>query len=281
MLRPSQGLDTNDQPLLHFQFCVRYYVQTPLILQDPLSRHHYYLQLRDNLLTYGQVRREDQAYQLAALALQADFGDTGDRDQTYRGPPYFDPLHYCPQWVVEREGLSQVIAKVSVLHQEHHNMSKEEAQLAFIDAASSDEAPHNVHLYNLRRKKGDPTSQVTLAVGDKGISIYEEEPGPNFPIRRLSCTYPWLTIDLVTFDIGNREGLKDPAVGQEGLVGPCSVAGRDGKLGSGGMQMTGREPQAQHHQSIAPASLLPASLPRRPTWFGRRLDPAAVVLCHS
>ncbi|XP_047741249.1 protein expanded isoform X2 [Hyalella azteca] len=194
------GLDSSGQPLLQFQFCVRYYVQTALILQDAVSRTHYYLQLRDNVLRYGQVWREDQAHHLAALALQADYADSGDSGRAHRPPPYFDPLLYYPQWVVEREGSSQVIAKVTALQQQHQRMTKEEAQEAFIEAASFDEAPHNVHLYHLRRKKSEPSSQVTLAVGDKGISIYEEEPGPNVPIRKLSCTYPWLTIDLVTFD---------------------------------------------------------------------------------
>ena len=74
--------------------------------------------------------------------------------------------------VLESVGVSQVLVKVTNLYQQLR-LTKIEAEIAFIETASSPDAPHNVHLYRLRRKKQEPTSQVTLAMGDDGISIYE------------------------------------------------------------------------------------------------------------
>ena len=75
--------------------------------------------------------------------------------------------------MIESEGLPQVLSKVRTFQQKSQKLSKDESERAFIELASSEQAPHNVHLYNLRRKKGDPTTQVKLAVGDRGISVHE------------------------------------------------------------------------------------------------------------
>lgn len=64
--------------------------------RDGLSRLHYYLQLRENVLQYQQPLTEEAAFLLASNALQADLGDFSE-DQHHGH--YFDPAHYFPSWV--------------------------------------------------------------------------------------------------------------------------------------------------------------------------------------
>lgn len=64
--------------------------------RDGLSRLHYYLQLRENVLSYNQSISEEATFLLAAYALQADLGDFCE-DQHHGH--YFDPNLYFPQWV--------------------------------------------------------------------------------------------------------------------------------------------------------------------------------------
>lgn len=45
----SHGLDANGRPALAFYFRVQFYVDSPLLLRDDTTRHHYYLQLRLNV----------------------------------------------------------------------------------------------------------------------------------------------------------------------------------------------------------------------------------------
>lgn len=75
--------------------------------RDEQSRHHYYLQLRCNVVERGLVHAcasEEVLYLLAGLALQADFGDltslsdTGDNGVD-TPPAYFKAAEYFPQQV--------------------------------------------------------------------------------------------------------------------------------------------------------------------------------------
>lgn len=84
-----QGLDANGRPALAFYFRVQFYVDSPLLLRDEATRHHYYLQLRHNAASRACA---EQALVLAGLALQADLGDRPDNIQS----GYFRPEDYVP-----------------------------------------------------------------------------------------------------------------------------------------------------------------------------------------
>jgi len=61
-----------------------------------VTRHLYYLQLKDNVHNYGHVCTEEKCFQLASYALQAD---NGNYIQSRHGVQYFDPREYFPAWV--------------------------------------------------------------------------------------------------------------------------------------------------------------------------------------
>ncbi|XP_004530313.1 protein expanded [Ceratitis capitata] len=73
----THGLDANGRPLLELHFRVQFYIESPFILRDEISRHNYYLQLKHNALQRELPKEysEQSMILLAGLALQADLGD--------------------------------------------------------------------------------------------------------------------------------------------------------------------------------------------------------------
>ena len=98
---------TNDTPFTVF-FQVKFYVENISQLRQPLSQHLYYLQLRKDLMgecvahyscTHGHSSclclaegkmfcHEEPALRLAALAMQADMGDSARRVARVRVEDY-------------------------------------------------------------------------------------------------------------------------------------------------------------------------------------------------
>lgn len=64
---------------------------------EKVVRHHYYLQLRENVKNYSQPISEEKSFLLAALALQADLGNYDEEKHKNR---YFDIGNYFPSWVI-------------------------------------------------------------------------------------------------------------------------------------------------------------------------------------
>ncbi|KAF0311473.1 Protein expanded [Amphibalanus amphitrite] len=72
----TDGLDSSREPLLQFSLRVKFYVECHFLLRDPVSRHHYYLQLRENVLVHRQSACSQEGWLLlAGWALQADMGN--------------------------------------------------------------------------------------------------------------------------------------------------------------------------------------------------------------
>ncbi|KAK8742464.1 hypothetical protein OTU49_001893, partial [Cherax quadricarinatus] len=191
------GVDASGEPLLQFRLRVQFYVETHLLLRDGLSRLHYYLQLRENVVTYNQPISEEATFLLASYALQADLGDFCE-DQHHGH--YFDPNLYFPQWLVERVGVAYVMEHAPHMHRDNLGLTRAEAHAQYIREASQQEAPHNLHLYRLRYKKHDPSPQVVTAICARGLDIYEEEPGPLHTSRKLISTLQWSTIGKLSFE---------------------------------------------------------------------------------
>jgi len=65
---------------------------------DKMARHHYYLQMKENVVNYGlDSLSEERAFLLASISLQADLGNY-NQDKHARN--YFNSGHYFPSWVI-------------------------------------------------------------------------------------------------------------------------------------------------------------------------------------
>ncbi|KAG8193946.1 hypothetical protein JTE90_011496 [Oedothorax gibbosus] len=189
----TNGITGDGQPLLILHMRVKYYVDCHLLINEKIVRHHYYLQLRENLKHYCQPISEEKSFLLAALALQADLGNySADRHKDR----YFDIASYFPPWIVKKIGEDFIIKSMPSLHKDNAGLSRGEAQVGYIQGASEPTAPHNLHLYRMRRKKGKVWGDVWLGIADSGIHIYEEVEN----LKSLLSTFSWCDIAKLHFE---------------------------------------------------------------------------------
>ena len=67
-----------------------------VVIREKVTRHLYYLQLKENVLKYNHLYNEEKCFQIVGFALQADYGNfIADKHTT----GYFDPRLYFPAWV--------------------------------------------------------------------------------------------------------------------------------------------------------------------------------------
>lgn len=201
----TYGLDSSGRPAFVLYFRVRYYVDTPLLLSDETTRHHYYLQLRDNVVRHGggveNLHPHHPLHEpsivtplltLAGLALQADLGDySEERHRPHAGSVgYCKPTDYLPPHMCLE---SNVLAVLAAQHRDNRGLSREEAELQYIREAVLLEAPLNAHLYRLRRSKNEAgPGRILLAICARGVRVYAEEETPR--------VFAWNNIGKLCFD---------------------------------------------------------------------------------
>ncbi|XP_018396311.1 PREDICTED: LOW QUALITY PROTEIN: protein expanded [Cyphomyrmex costatus] len=201
----TYGLDSSGRPAFVLYFRVRFYIDTPLLLSDETTRHHYYLQLRDNVVRHGggveSLHPHHPLHEpsivtsllvLAGLALQADLGDySEERHRPHAGSVgYCKSTDYLPSHMCLE---SNVLAVLAAQHREYSGLSREEAELQYIREAVLLEAPLNAHLYRLRRSKNEAgPGRILLAICARGVRIYAEEETPR--------VFVWNNIGKLSFD---------------------------------------------------------------------------------
>ncbi|XP_015117608.1 protein expanded [Diachasma alloeum] len=200
----TYGLDSSGRPAFVLYFRVRYYVDTPLLLSDETTRHHYYLQLRDNVVRHGGGVDSLHPHHplhapgivapllaLAGLALQADLGDFAEeRHRPHAVGGYCKSTDYLPPHMCVEANVLGVLASQ---HRDNRGLSREEAELQYIREAILLEAPLNAHLYRLRRTKNEPgPGRILLAICARGVRVYTEEETPR--------VFAWNNIGKLCFD---------------------------------------------------------------------------------
>lgn len=156
---------------------MQFYVDNPLFLRDETTRHHYYLQLRLNVAT-GESG--DHVTQLAALALQADYGDCADG---------FRPEDYVPPGM---RG-SAAIRAIEVAHRAHRGLPKSEARARFIAETCRLQEPVNAHLFRLKASKNEsPPGSLLLAVCARGLRVCPDNNPPSL--------FLWSSIGKLSFE---------------------------------------------------------------------------------
>lgn len=191
---PGEGYDGHGKPLLTLYFRVQFYVDQVVLLREKVTRHLYYLQLKDNVLNYHHGCLEEKCFLVAAYALQADFGDYHTAAATGE---YFDPREYFPAWMVEKHGSAYLVENTPVVHRDLHSLPRSEAEWRFIKETSVSPAAHNLHFYRLKKKKTDKIFNAWLGICARGIEMYEDlDDG----FKDLISTFLWPDIGKLTFD---------------------------------------------------------------------------------
>lgn len=175
----SHGLDANGRPALAFYFRVQFYVDSPLLLRDETTRHHYYLQLRHNAASGAA---DDHAIHLAGLALQSDLGDHNETT-SFRPEDYVPPNMRGPA----------ALRAIEAAHRSHRGLSKNEAKTRFIAEACQLQEPVNAHIFRLRASKSEASpGSILLAVCARGLRVCPDNNPPSI--------FLWSSIGKLSFE---------------------------------------------------------------------------------
>ncbi|KAK7148451.1 hypothetical protein R3I93_012700 [Phoxinus phoxinus] len=155
-----------------------------------LTRHQYYLQLRRDVLEDRVYCNEETALFLAALALQAEFGDY--MPEVY-GKNYFQTEQYISKRVTEKVALPCLREELPRLHANNAQMLPEEAEMEFLKIAQ--QLPeYGVLLHRVARERKPIIGELVLGICAKGILVYEVKNNS----RMLSRIFHWTETDSLS-----------------------------------------------------------------------------------
>ncbi|XP_017579550.1 FERM and PDZ domain-containing protein 2 isoform X2 [Pygocentrus nattereri] len=169
---------------------VKFFADDVSFILHRLTRHQYYLQLRRDILEDRVYCNEDTAVFLAALALQAEFGDY--MPEVY-GKNYFQTEQYIPKRAMEKIALPCLREELPRLHANNAQMLPEEAEMEFLKIAQ--QLPeYGVLFHRVAREKKPIIGELTLGICAKGIMVYEVKNNSRILIRR----FQWSETDSIS-----------------------------------------------------------------------------------
>ncbi|XP_061090132.1 tyrosine-protein phosphatase non-receptor type 21 isoform X2 [Conger conger] len=110
-------------------FGVVFYVPSVSQLQQEITRYQYYLQLKKDILEGRIPCSIEQAIRLAALAVQADFGDFN----RYESQEFLQKFVLFPiGWIQDERVLEEATQKVALLYQKYRGLPVPEAEMLYM-----------------------------------------------------------------------------------------------------------------------------------------------------
>lgn len=161
-----------------FYFRVKFYVTDLLLLNDPLTRHLYYLQLRKNYLNINHRLSDERHFMLASLILCADHGPFNFKLHS-NNYTYFDVTLCLPQSIINKLGKHFVTENMTRMHEQQSKRCHTQinAQHRFCSEVSNqdngDECLYNLHLYNVYKNKEETPGTICLGIAPKGILVFD------------------------------------------------------------------------------------------------------------
>ncbi|XP_025096185.1 tyrosine-protein phosphatase non-receptor type 4-like isoform X2 [Pomacea canaliculata] len=174
-------------PPYEFFFRVKFYVSDPSKLAEEYTRYHFFLQVRQDMLSGKLVCSEHQAAALASYAVQSELGDFNP-DEHKDG--YLNGFMFVPNQTREFE--QQVAEK----HRQHRGQTPADAEFNFLERAKRLEM-YGVDLHNARlmlpeeEKKDQSSIEIQLGVTSAGLVVFQN----NLRIN----TFSWGKIVKISF----------------------------------------------------------------------------------
>uniref|UniRef100_A0A0N5B0F9 FERM and PDZ domain-containing protein 2 n=1 Tax=Syphacia muris TaxID=451379 RepID=A0A0N5B0F9_9BILA len=187
--------------ILHLKF--RYYPASLQFVRTDVVLYELYFQLRQDILNDWLQPFNEASIELAALALQAEYGDR-TMPQTV---DYFQLEHYLPRRCFESEDEIKLRKTVCELHGKLKGISGEEARNKFILICQR-LPDYGAHFHRVFRSKpstnlgntplGDPETGTAewIAIMPTGIVEYEERRGRRHP----TVNHLWQNTQTLQFD---------------------------------------------------------------------------------
>lgn len=186
----SQTDVKKDTSALEFNFKARFYPENVAeeLIQD-ITRHLFYLQVKEAILNEDIYCPPDFAVLLASYAVQAKYGDY---NASVHQKGFLDNDRLLPQIVEAQHSVSkdQWHERIVAWYTQHNGLHQDDAVLEYLKIAQDLEM-YGVSYFDIQNKKG---SEVLLGVDALGMNIYEKS-------DRLSpkVSFPWSEIRNVSF----------------------------------------------------------------------------------
>ncbi|GFS83111.1 FERM and PDZ domain-containing protein 2 [Nephila pilipes] len=180
---------TRNKIQMHFR--VKFYLNDIHLMRTPSLRHLYYLQLRNDFLEGNYCCDNNIALTIGGFALQAEFGDY---DSSVYGKEYFLLEHYLPFYTIDKLNRSVAKAKLHDNHVKLEGISKELAELKFIQALMK-LPEYGCHFYRVFQDKRNFSSAVWLSIKSTGIEVFENVSGK----KSICQVYPWQNIKRISY----------------------------------------------------------------------------------
>ncbi|XP_013873970.1 tyrosine-protein phosphatase non-receptor type 13 isoform X1 [Austrofundulus limnaeus] len=169
---------------------VKFFVDDITFVLHRLTRHQYYLQLRKDIIEDRLYCNEETGLFLAALALQAEFGDY--MPELY-GKDYYQPEHYVSRRMLEKLALPSIREELPRLHASHAHLLPEEAEIEFLKIVQ--QLPeYGVMFHRVGREKRPLIGELVLGVCAKGIIVYETKNH----LRTVTRRFLWRETDSIS-----------------------------------------------------------------------------------
>uniref|UniRef100_G3UFQ7 FERM domain-containing protein n=1 Tax=Loxodonta africana TaxID=9785 RepID=G3UFQ7_LOXAF len=174
---------------------VQYYVENGRVIRDRTAQHLYYCHLKEQVLRSECAHREEAYFLLAALGLQADFGNHREAAHVGRG---HEATATSPPHILAKRGSAYLLRHTPAMHREQRGLNPREAVLRFIrEACRLDDVP--VHFFRLHKDKKEDQPTIVLGLTLKEVTSTREANHT----RQLLYDFPWSRVGKLAF-LGQR-----------------------------------------------------------------------------
>ncbi|KAL5261930.1 hypothetical protein ACHWQZ_G007590 [Mnemiopsis leidyi] len=200
--------DAPTSPPVALKLGVKFYPPSPHKFVNQVTRLQFFLHIRNLILEERYQITKDTAFDLAALALQADMGDYYDRT----GNQYFDPYSYVPPDVMSTLSYIYVSKEIPMLHSKLDDMSQNEAVLRYLQIVAK-LPDYGVHFFQVNERNPYEVEHSTIGVALQAVILYEK-PKDSTLKRGTAHRYTWNQIANLSYK--NKTFILDVTVSSNG-----------------------------------------------------------------
>uniref|UniRef100_A0A8C7J393 FERM and PDZ domain containing 2 n=1 Tax=Oncorhynchus kisutch TaxID=8019 RepID=A0A8C7J393_ONCKI len=196
---------------------IKFFVDDISFILHRVTLHQYYLQLRKDILEDRLYCNEETGMFLAALALQAEFGDY--MSELY-GRNYYQLEQFVSKRMLEKMALPNLKEELPRLHANNAQMLPEEAETEYLKIAQ--QLPeYGMVFHRVGREKKPVVGELVLGVCATGIIVYELKNH----LRTVTRRFLWRETDTIsanhrklTIECGGPSGKKHSFVTESSKI---------------------------------------------------------------
>lgn len=169
----KRQLDKYSRSLLVYLRVMYYVVSGVRLITDEVTRYHYFLQLKQDVIEGKVLCTPQQAIELASYSMQAEFGNFDAERHTAL---YLKDFQLFPKRFIDPGLLESLTEAASRQHAALQNLPQGTAEEYYICLCQKLEG-YGQEEYTVKNKEG---GEVVIAIGLTGVSVAYPERGPKY-----------------------------------------------------------------------------------------------------